>query len=96
LIHCFDFGHHHVFGKIPFQEWLFYLNPQRHLHFHIHDNKGDRDTHLPPGRGSIDWFKVKKALSRLEVDYSIALEPHTREDLLESLAFYRRFFLEQS
>ncbi len=28
LVHCFDFGHHHVFARIPFEEWLFYLNPQ--------------------------------------------------------------------
>ena len=29
LVHCFDFGHHHVFARIPFAEWLFYLAPRR-------------------------------------------------------------------
>ncbi len=93
LIHCFDLGHHHVFASISFEEWLFYLNPRHHIHFHFHDNFGDNDDHLPLGDGNIDWGKVKKMLSQLEIDFSIGLEPHSRKDLLKTVIFYKNFFL---
>ena len=93
LIHCFDFGHHHVFARIPFQEWLFYLNPQGHIHFHLHDNMGDFDDHLALGQGGIDWQAAKKAISGLSCPFSIALEPKSQDILRASTAFYRKNFL---
>jgi sugar phosphate isomerase/epimerase len=76
LIHCFDLGHHHVFARIPLEEWLFYLNPHRHVHFHLHDNFGRNDDHLALGQGNIDWPAAKAAISDLDCPFSIALEPH--------------------
>ena len=93
LIHCFDFGHHHVFARIPFAEWLFYLEPRSHIHFHLHDNPGDFDDHLALGRGSIDWQEVKAVLAALPCPFSIALEPKSPEVLRDSAAFYREHFL---
>jgi sugar phosphate isomerase/epimerase len=29
---------------------------------HIHDNAGDRDSHLWPGKGSIDWKQAMELL----------------------------------
>jgi sugar phosphate isomerase/epimerase len=94
IIHCFDFGHHHVFGKIPFDEWIFYLRPRRHIHFHLHDNFGDQDDHLAPGDGSIDWQQAASAIARLPADCSVTLEPHRRPDVVRSVRFYRKFFLQ--
>lgn len=93
LIHCFDFGHHHVFARIPFQEWLFYLAPQVHIHFHLHDNHGDMDDHLALGQGGIDWQAAKKAIAGLSCPFSIALEPKSQDVLRASAAFYRKNFL---
>lgn len=93
LIHCFDLGHHHVFARIPIDEWLFYLAPQRHIHFHFHDNFGHSDDHLAMGRGNIDWPATKAALSGLECPFSIALEPKSLENLRASAAFYKKTFL---
>jgi len=93
LVHCFDFGHHHVFARIPFQEWLFYLNPRDHIHFHLHDNRGDFDDHLAMGQGDIDWQEAKKAISGLACPFSIALEPKSQDVLRASAAFYRKNFL---
>ena len=93
LVHCFDFGHHHVFARIPFAEWLFYLKPRGHIHFHLHDNPGDFDDHLALGRGSIDWQEVKAVLAALPCPFSIALEPKSPEVLRDSAAFYREHFL---
>lgn len=93
LVHCFDFGHHHVFARIPFAEWLFYLAPRGHIHFHLHDNPGDVDDHLALGRGTIDWPGVKTALAALSCPFSIALEPKSRDVMNASAAYYRDHFL---
>ncbi len=93
LVHCFDFGHHRVFARIPFAEWLFYLKPRGHIHFHLHDNLGDTDDHLALGRGGIDWHAAKAAMARLSCPFSIALEPKTADALSASAAFYRDHFL---
>jgi sugar phosphate isomerase/epimerase len=93
LIHCFDFGHHHVFARIPFEEWLFYLAPRRHIHFHFHDNSGRNDDHLAIGQGTIDWQAAKGAISGLDCPFSITLEPHSPDILRASAAYFKKIFL---
>ena len=93
LVHCFDFGHHHVFARIPFAEWLFYLAPQGHIHIHLHDNPGDVDDHLALGQGTIDWQEVKAALAALPCPFSVALEPKSPDVMSASAAYYRDHFL---
>lgn len=41
---------------------------------HVHDNNGKQDTHLPPGRGSIDWEAWSQALDRIDYAGPIMLE----------------------
>jgi sugar phosphate isomerase/epimerase len=93
LVHCFDFGHHNVFARIPFQEWLFYLDPGRHIHFHLHDNCGGNDDHLAMGQGSIDWQAARAAIAGMPCPFTIALEPKSAESRRASAAFYRKHFL---
>ncbi len=93
LIHCFDFGHHHVFAAISFQEWLFYLNPRGHIHFHLHDNLGGSDDHRAPGQGDIDWPAAKAVIAGLSCPFSIALEPKSPESRDAAIAYYRQNFL---
>jgi len=49
---CFDIGHAHLEGGVsPALETL-----KDHIRStHIHDNNQDRDAHLVPGDGTIDW-----------------------------------------
>lgn len=49
---CFDTGHAHLEGGVaPALEIL-----KDHIRStHVHDNKQDRDAHLVPGEGTIDW-----------------------------------------
>jgi len=49
-----DIGHAYVFNKAP-ENFAALLGPKRIGLMHIHDNHGAEDSHLPPGRGSIDW-----------------------------------------
>jgi sugar phosphate isomerase/epimerase len=68
---CFDFGHARLMGNIAEA----FAIAKNHIHStHVHDNNGDRDSHLWPGAGSIDW---KEAMDLLRS------APHTPPLLLE-------------
>jgi sugar phosphate isomerase/epimerase len=49
---CFDVGHAHMTGTVhkAFDTMSRYIRST-----HLHDNKADKDTHLWPGEGTIDW-----------------------------------------
>lgn len=56
---CFDFGHAHLMGGVQ-QDFEILKN---HIcSTHVHDNAKDKDSHLWPGDGSINW---KEALELL-------------------------------
>jgi sugar phosphate isomerase/epimerase len=56
---CFDIGHAHLMGDIP----QAFETLKKHIHStHIHDNAKDRDSHLWPGAGSINWQEVMELL----------------------------------
>jgi len=96
IIHCFDYGHHHVFGRIGSTEWLDRLRSEKSIHFHFHDNDGSGDDHLPLGEGKINWMQAKKDIQGLNMDFSVTLEPHSKENMLRSLKYYRENFLSVS
>ena len=68
---CFDFGHAHLMSDVPqaFETVRSYIHST-----HVHDNGKDRDSHLWPGRGSIDWKQAMELLRSA---------PHTPPLLLE-------------
>ena len=68
---CFDVGHAHIMGDIP-QAFDTLKNLIRSTH--IHGNAKDKDSHLWPGQGTIDW---KQAIELLRS------APHTPPLLLE-------------
>ncbi|MBL7158117.1 MAG: sugar phosphate isomerase/epimerase [Candidatus Omnitrophica bacterium] len=87
---CIDPGHVNVFGKIGILEWL-EKYPQGALReVHLADNEGDRDTHLPLGRGNIDIKAVFKALEKRNEKIVFVLEPKKKIEAKESLIFLRK------
>jgi sugar phosphate isomerase/epimerase len=56
---CFDFGHAHLAGGVnqAFEILKPYIRST-----HVHDNAGDRDAHLWPGEGSINWKEAAELL----------------------------------
>jgi sugar phosphate isomerase/epimerase len=49
---CFDFGHAHMMSSVSES---FEILRNHILSTHVHDNGKDKDTHLWPGEGTIDW-----------------------------------------
>jgi sugar phosphate isomerase/epimerase len=56
---CFDFGHAHIMSSVA--EAFEIVKP--HVRStHVHDNAKDRDSHLWPGAGSINWKEAMELL----------------------------------
>jgi sugar phosphate isomerase/epimerase len=56
---CFDIGHAHMMGSV---EESFSLMKKHIRTTHLHDNNKDRDAHLWPGDGSINWTQALELL----------------------------------
>ena len=56
---CFDFGHAHMMSSVA--EAFEIVKP--HIRStHVHDNAKDKDSHLWPGAGSINWKEAMELL----------------------------------
>jgi len=73
---CLDLGHAHLCASLPGGGITTAIEIlAAHVRMvHLHDNAGDRDTHLWPGQGSILWPEALRALAAL---------PHTPARVLE-------------
>ncbi|NLF29539.1 MAG: sugar phosphate isomerase/epimerase [Planctomycetes bacterium] len=68
---CLDTGHAFLGGDLP----AVVDKVSDHLWMvHINDNHGDRDDHLPPGRGRIDWAALIGHLCRIPFRGGLILE----------------------
>ena len=56
---CFDVGHAHIMSTV---EQAFETMKAHIRSTHVHDNSKDRDSHLWPGNGSIDWKQTMELL----------------------------------
>jgi sugar phosphate isomerase/epimerase len=56
---CFDVGHAHLMSSV---HQAFGVLEGRIRSTHIHDNLRDKDSHLWPGEGTIDWNQTVQAL----------------------------------
>ncbi len=70
---CVDTGHINVGGKIKPSDAIREAG-QLVWALHLQDNKGDGDFHLAPGKGSIDWVAVAKALEDVYYSGKLTLE----------------------
>jgi sugar phosphate isomerase/epimerase len=68
---CFDVGHAHIMSSV---DQAFETLKAHIRSTHVHDNAKDRDSHLWPGNGSIDWKQTMELLRSA---------PHTPPVLLE-------------
>ncbi len=78
---CLDIAHAHL-SKTPLSQWLRQCAPYV-AHYHLNDNHGQLDEHLPVGEGSIPWDRV---LPALEGRASVLLEVASPEGYRRSAA----------
>jgi len=88
---CFDTGHAHLWeGVRPGFDAMRDLVVTTHLH----DNGGQRDDHLFPYQGSIDWDSALAALATAENELPLTLEiresPADARPLATALAAFER------
>jgi len=87
---CIDVGHVNAFGRINIKEWI-QKHPENVLkEVHLADNKGDGDTHLPLGEGSIDFSDILKNFERRKDKFVFVLEPKETNDIGKSLFYLKR------
>jgi sugar phosphate isomerase/epimerase len=58
---CFDTGHAHLMSSV---HQAFAVLEDRICSTHVHDNKRDRDAHLWPGQGTIEWSQTMQSLRK--------------------------------
>ena len=68
---CFDIGHAHVESGVAA---TFEIMRDRIVTTHIHDNHGDKDEHLLPYSGTIDWSAALTMLTSLPQPLPMVLE----------------------
>ncbi len=85
---CFDLGHAHVMSNIP---EAFAILKDRIRSVHVHDNPGDRDAHMWPGDGTINWSETVGLLRSAPQQPSLVMEinaedkPHIGQRVNETI-----------
>jgi sugar phosphate isomerase/epimerase len=93
---CLDTGHAHLSGdlltvieKLSGHLWM----------MHTADNRGQRDDHLPPGDGQIDWQRLLRQMAGIGFSGAIILEiagQDSHQETLDGARRARRFLREIS
>jgi len=86
---CFDVGHAHMRGSV---ENEYRLLKARIRSTHVHDNNGTDDSHLFPGKGSIDWTRTMDLLRSAEGQYPLLLELREVDEMPHPLDSARETF----
>ena len=75
---CFDVGHAHLMSSV---HQAFGALEDRIRSTHIHDNKRDKDSHLWPEDGTIDWEQTMQSLRAATHAPAMLLEIEGEEGL---------------
>lgn len=83
---CLDTGHVSVFPGMSVGYEIRKLGDYIKV-LHIHDNEGDRDSHMYPSKGIIDWRDFVKALDKIGysgvLSLEIGLPEHLEDDAFD-------------
>jgi sugar phosphate isomerase/epimerase len=82
---CFDTGHFNVFSAAPVGTWIDVMSPFL-SQLHIHDNKGIKDQHLPPGEGTFSFPDLFAMLRKRKLTPIVTLETHSIENFRKAVA----------
>ena len=85
---CFDPGHAALFSDIPLHQWAQALG-ENILEMHAHDNRSQRDDHLPVGEGTLNYRGTLLAVLDAGAHPIMTVEPHRKEHFSRSLSGLR-------
>lgn len=71
---CLDTGHALVAAGLERAGEFFEAMAPRLAAFHLADNAGDRDSHLAPGHGLVNWNQFFQQAARLDYHYGMCVE----------------------
>jgi len=86
---CLDVGHMNLSSKVPVEEWIAVLGKDIRS-IHVHDNKGDFDSHSAIGKGTINWQEFSGLIAKYQIDPDIVFEVRTVEETIQSLKYLSR------
>jgi sugar phosphate isomerase/epimerase len=86
---CFDTGHFNLFTTLPLMDWLAPFKG-RIMEFHIHDNHGRSDEHLPVGHGTFPFRELKGFIRSLS-GILFTAEAHSEATALETIKCAKEF-----
>lgn len=86
---CLDVGHAHCYSAFSVEQWITRMG-ERIGHVHLHDNWGQKDSHLALSRGNIPWKKIFPLLETLGGQVSYTLECNFSEDVQLSWEFLQQ------
>lgn len=70
---CLDTGHALVAGRGNAHRFFEVMGP-RIVAFHLADNAGDRDSHLAPGHGRVDWREFFRHAAHIGYERTMCIE----------------------
>ena len=83
---CFDTGHAHMTSGV---QPAFQTLKDRILSTHVHDNRREKDDHLLPFEGGIDWVETVRGFRSLDGQFPILFELRNYGPATPSLAQVR-------
>lgn len=83
---CFDVGHVLAFAGNRWQDWLPELSPWLGQ-LHLHDNRGDLDSHLGCGMGDVDFKGIFTFIKDQSLKPLVTMEPHHAGGMETSFAY---------
>lgn len=84
---CLDTGHSFLSGDLLGRLRAF---APRLITLHVHDNRGKKDDHLPPGEGNINWPELTNALEATGFRGQLILEITGSARLQEAITRARK------
>jgi sugar phosphate isomerase/epimerase len=80
---CFDAGHAHIGDGVLNS---FEIMRELVVSAHIHDNHGEKDEHLAPGLGTVDWAAALPLISKAPLVLELKEQPGWAEPAPSSVA----------
>lgn len=87
---CYDIGHYNVFGDKSILDHLGLYKGVAVKEVHLSDNMGDRDSHLPLGKGNIDFQAFFRSVEAKGLDPVYTIEAKGLTGVIGGILYLRR------